>query len=73
MESLDDENKPQSSVILADSNDKDEFFDSVGEGAGIVPQSPPAPYARSTSPPADNITRGRRKAAIRCQEILKNM
>ncbi|KAH9635274.1 hypothetical protein HF086_001930 [Spodoptera exigua] len=59
-------------------NDKEEFFDSVGEGAGCEMQSRPSapsppPASASPAPAGTDNTRVRRKAAIRCQEMLKKM
>lgn len=78
VESLEQKNEKQreSSAIRADSDDKYEYFDSAGEGID-APQSPPLSNLSSTPllthADSDNNNRVRRKAAIRCQEILKKM
>lgn len=65
---------PEHSLSKGDKDDKDEFFDSVGEEAGNAALSPSTSSPPSTPPATtDNTCRVRRKAAIRCQEILKKM
>ncbi|KAJ8704210.1 hypothetical protein PYW08_012934 [Mythimna loreyi] len=59
------------SETKSDSNGNDEYFDSVGEENATPSARASSPPPPSTPPVTDNTNRVRRKAAIRCQEILK--